>query len=163
MPDDQRTVESVLHEPDYYMTQFEATALNLNGKPAHKLYADKMQHYPDDDSATLDKPHLMLFRSEEEFWDIRAETGLVSNGGASLFLQGEVIIMRVNATHSPPLQLYTSDLTVRPDDKIVETAAPVTIKDGRGVTTAVGMWADLNQRQVKLLSNVRGVYEPQSD
>ena len=162
VPDSPQALDQTQHEPDYYMEQFELTSLSLDGKPAHKLYADNMLHYPIDDSTTLEKPHLVVFRNEEEFWDIRAESGLVSNGGESVLLEGEVIILRVNPAHAQALQVYTSDLTVRPGDKFAETSAKVTIKDDRGVTTAVGMWADLNQRRVELLSNVRGTYAPQS-
>lgn len=151
------------HEPDYYMEQFELTSLNELGEPAYRLDADNMLHYPDDDSATLERPHLVVFRGEKEFWDIRAESGLVTNSGESVLLQGEVIILRINSDHPQALEVHTSDLMVRPQEKFAETAAAVTIKDQRGVTRAVGMWADLNQRRVELLSNVRGDYVPQSN
>ena len=161
-PGSQQAFEQTVHEPDYYMDEFELTSLNLSGQPAHKLYADNMKHYAHDDSATLEQPHLVVFRGDDGFWDIRAESGRVLNGGESVLLKGEVIILRITPSGSEALQLYTSDLTVRPHAKYAETAAPVRIKDGRGVTTATGMRADLNQRRVELLSKVRGSYEPQS-
>lgn len=157
------SVDQVRHEPDYYMENFESTSLDEMGRPAYQLDAENMLHFPDDDSATLEKPHLIVFRGEEEFWDIRAESGLVLNKGESVILQGDVIILRVRPGDEEALQVYTSDLTVRPDEKYVETDAEVTIKDGQGVTRAVGMWADLNQRRVELLSNVRGTYVPQNN
>ncbi len=162
VPGSQSTADQDRHEPDYYMEQFVTTSLNAMGQPAYKLYADNLLHYPDDDSATLEKPHLVVFRDEKEFWDIRADAGLVLNSGESVLLQGKVIILRVMPDDVEALQVTTSDLTVRPDDKYAETAAEVTIKDDRGVTTAVGMWADLNKRRVELLSNVRGTYVPQN-
>lgn len=161
-PESQQAFEQMQHEPDYYMDEFELTSLNLAGKPAHKLYADNMKHYSTDDSATLERPHLVVFRNEDEFWDIRAESGLVLTGGETVLLQGEVTVLRITATDVEALQIYTSDLTVRPHAKYVETAAAVKIKDDRGETTAIGMRADLNQRRVELLSKVRGIYEPQS-
>ncbi len=159
----QSSIDQVRHDPDYYMENFESTSLDEMGRPAYQLDAENMLHFPDDDSATLEKPHLIVFRGEEEFWDIRAESGLVLNKGESVILQGEVIILRVRPGHGEALQVYTSDLTVRPDEKYVETDAEVTIKDGQGVTRAVGMWADLNRRRVELLSNVRGTYVPQNN
>ncbi|MCF6324926.1 MAG: LPS export ABC transporter periplasmic protein LptC [Gammaproteobacteria bacterium] len=161
-PASQQAFEQMQHEPDYYMDEFESTALNLEGKPAHKLYADSLKHYANDDSATLERPHLVVFRSEDEFWDIRAESGQILNGGETVLLQGEVIILRITATDTEALQIYTADLTVHPYAKYMETAAAVNIKDGRGRTTAIGMSADLSQRRVALLSAVRGTYEPQS-
>ena len=161
-PGSQQAFEQMQHGPDYYMDEFELTSLNLDGKPAYKLYADNMKHYSHDDSATLERPHLVVFRDEGEFWDIRAEFGQVLDGGESVLLKGEVIILRVTPTNAEALQVYTSDLTVRPHAKYVETAEAVKIKDDSGVTTAVGMRADLNHRRVELLSKVRGVYEPQS-
>ncbi len=161
-PVPQQVSEQTQHEPDYYMDEFESTALNLEGKPAYKLYADNLKHYASDDSATLERPHLVVFRSEDEFWDIRAESGLVLNGGETVLLQGEVIILRITASDTEALQIYTSDLTVHPYVKYMKTAAAVKIKDGRGRTAAIGMRADLRQRRVELLSEVRGTYEPQS-
>ncbi len=161
-PTSQQILEEKQHEPDYYMDEFELTALNLAGKPAHKLYADSLKHYANDDSATLERPHLVVFRSEDEFWDIRAESGLVLNGGETVLLQGEVIILRITATDTEALQIYTFDLTVHLQTKYMETAAPVNIKDGRGRTTAIGMRTNLRQRRIELLSEVRGTYEPQS-
>ncbi len=161
-PVSQQIFEKMQHEPDYYMDEFESTALNLVGKPAHKLYADNLKHYANNDSATLERPHLVVFRSEDEFWDIRAESGLVLNGGETILLQGEVIILRITATDIEALQIYTSNLTVYPYVKYMETAARVKIKDGRGRTTAIGMKTDLRQHRIELLSAVRGSYEPQS-
>ena len=161
-PGSQQAFEEIQHEPDYYMDEFELTSLNLGGKPAYKLYADNMKHYSHDDSATLEQPHLVVFRNEDEFWDIRAESGQVLDGGELVLLKGEVIILRITPTNAEALQVYTSDLTVRPHVKYAETTAEVKIKDDRGVTTAMGMRADLGQRRVTLLSDVRGIYEPQS-
>jgi len=161
-PASQQVFEQMQHEPDYYMDEFELTSFNLAGKPAHKLYADNMKHYAHDGSVELERPHLVVFRDEDEFWDIRAESGRVLNGGETVLLQGEVIILRITSTSAEALQIYTSDLTVHPHVKYVETAAAVKIKDERGVTTAIGMRADLRQRRVALLSEVRGTYEPQS-
>jgi len=154
--------EEARHSPDYYMEQFTLTSFNELGKPAHKLYADNMLHYPDDDSATLERPHLVVFRDDKEFWDIRADSGLVSGGGEAVLLQGEVIILRVNQEHAQALEVYTSDLMVYPHKKYAETAAAVKIRDDRGVTEAMGMWASLDQRRMELLSNVRGSYAPQN-
>lgn len=162
-PGSQSIVDQARHEPDYYMEQFELTSLDEMGVPAYKLYADNMLHYPDDDSATLERPHLILFRDEEEFWDIRAETGLVSNGGESLLLQGGVTVLLINSGDPQVREMLTPELTVRPHEKQAETAAAVIFKDGRGVTRAVGMWADLNERRMELMSNVRGNYAPPTD
>jgi len=161
-PGPQSIAVQALHQPDYYMEQFELTSLDELGVPAHKLYADNMFHYPDDDSATLKRPHLIVFLDENEFWDIRAESGRVLNGGKSVLMQGEVTILLINPDNPQVREMLTTELTVRPHDKYAETAEAVTFNDGDDVTHAVGMWADLNERKIELMSKVRGSYAPRT-
>ena len=46
------------HDPDFIVSRFSATTLNENGTPHFLMSAEKMVHYPDNDTTYLDEPRL---------------------------------------------------------------------------------------------------------
>lgn len=148
------------HDPDYYLVNFTLTTMGDNGIPKHQLSADNMSHYPDDDTARLENPHLVIYRNDTDTWDIRAEHGLVMDEGQSVMLQGEVFIEQVSTDSDRNLEITTRDLDVKTNEEFASTEQAIIIKDRYGVTEAVGMYADLKGRQLKLISQVHGKYQP---
>ena len=148
------------HDPDYYLVNFTLTTMNDDGIPKHQLTADNMYHYPDDDTANLANPRLVIYNEETDPWEIRADRGLVSEGGKSVFLQGDVFINRLDKRPDHQLEIITRDLTVETEDETASTEQAIIIKDHYGVTEGVGMQANLKERHLQLLSQVKGNYQP---
>lgn len=44
------------HDPDYVVERFDALAFDVRGEPRHRLAAERMTHYMDDDTTVLDNP-----------------------------------------------------------------------------------------------------------
>ena len=153
-------VEKQRHDPDYYLVNFELTTMGDNGIPKHRLSAANMYHYPDDDTARLESPHLVIYHNDVDSWDIRAEHGLVTEGGKSVMLQGDVFIQQVNTGSDNGVEIMTRDVLIKPEEEFASTEQAITVKDRYGVTEAVGMQADLKERRLSLMSEVRGSYEP---
>ena len=156
-------VQLALHDPDYYLVNFTLTTMNDSGVPKHELTADNMYHYPDDDTATLANPRLVIYHEEADSWEIRADRGLVSEGGESVFLQGDVFVNRLDDRPDHQLEIITRDLTVKTEEETASTEQAIIIKDHYGVTEGVGMQANLKARHFQLLSQVRGNYQPPYD
>lgn len=151
---------STEHTPDYYVDDFTVSEMGPDGKPKRKLTAEKMLHYPDDDSTELTRPYMVLYEDDTPPWNIRSETGWVSGDGKLILLIGEVYIDRVAAPGVRPLQIKTRDLRVRPEENYAETDNHVRIRSENSEQTSVGMQAWLNKPvRMKFLSNVRGRYE----
>ena len=153
------------HEPDYYLKNFVATTMDVGGKPRRRLAAVSMVHFPDDDSATLDRPRLQLFTEHGRTWEITSTSGRVNAGGESIDLQGEVRISAVGGEAggepgSDRVEMLTSEMVVWPERQYAETESAVKIKFVGGVVDAVGMHADFKQRRLELMAEVRGHYEP---
>lgn len=158
-PDEQR-VEVLRHEPDYYLTDFVLTEMNDQGRLAHSLVAENLYHYPGRESATLARPRFVLYKNDNKTWDISAAEGLVSERERFVRLNGSVVVRHLGGGGGPGIAMYTSELYIWPDEEKAETESRVRIEHDSGVTHAVGMRADLALRQVHLLSQVRGDYEP---
>ncbi|KAF0190686.1 MAG: hypothetical protein FD165_2474 [Gammaproteobacteria bacterium] len=143
---------------DYYLKNFTLTAMDADGQPGHRLVAESLQHYADDDTAEIDRPHMTVFRRGETPWLVTATAGRLSMPDEVLRLQGNVRIARDDGPNNAGLELQTRDVTVRLNDEYAETAQPVTIHHQQGVTAAIGMTANLRDGHIELLQQVRGTY-----
>ena len=150
----------VAHTPDYYVEDFSVTNMDLDGKLEQTLSAERMLHYPDDDSTELTRPHLVIYEEGAPPWKIKSETGWISGDGQLMLLNGEVKIDRAAAPGIRPVHIKTRDLRVRPKENYAETDEKVRVRSLGDVQTSVGMQAWLNEPiRLKFLSKVRGHYE----
>jgi lipopolysaccharide export system protein LptC len=82
------------HDPDYYIENFTATILDENGKLQHTLQAERLVHYPDDNTALLDKPHVTSYSPGKPPTNAYAESGWLSPNHDEVLLTGNVRIVR---------------------------------------------------------------------
>jgi lipopolysaccharide export system protein LptC len=132
--------------------------MNAAGHPRYNLQAKEMRHYADDDTTHLSMPDMTLYRPGSSPWRVRADRAEVAAGGESVLLQDDVKLRRMTAEPRAGLEVDTSVLRVVPAKDYAETDRPVTIMTELGITRAIGLQADLNQRQLRLLAQVRGDY-----
>lgn len=149
------------HDPDAFADDFDLSTLNAEGRLAHRLWAKRMEHYPDDDSTALTEPYLELYRPAAKPWQARALQGWVSAGGAEVLLEDQVKIHRPADTQQPAADLHTRKLRIFPDRDFAETDAAIDYRSAGLKVEAVGMRAYLDQGRVELLGQVRAVQQPQ--
>ncbi|MDH5191934.1 MAG: LPS export ABC transporter periplasmic protein LptC [Gammaproteobacteria bacterium] len=158
-PDKEKEEKKLRHDPDYYVIDFTVTTMGENGKPKHLLVAERMNHYPDDDTTELLKPHMEIYRIKEPAWHIDSNRGWVSSDGKLVLLLGKVHIRRKGSKTNEPVNLWTEELRFHPDDEYAETDKHVKIKNGNSITEATGMRAWLGEGRIQFLSRTRGSYE----
>ncbi|MBZ0091551.1 MAG: LPS export ABC transporter periplasmic protein LptC [Sulfuricellaceae bacterium] len=152
------------HDPDYIIEKFTATRLGPDGKPATLLTAEKMIHFPDDDSTQLVEPKFTrLSPHQKAALHISARQGLLSSDGKNIYFKDHVEATRDAYTdqgksHSA-LSLSTDFLHIQPGADKVDTDRAVTIRDANSVVSAIGLQLDNKTRIIKLLSHVKGRYE----
>lgn len=149
-----------LHSPDYYLNHFSAVTMGENGKPDKRLAADRMVHFPDDDTTELSKPKMTIYDDGRPPWKVRSDTGWVSGDKELVLLQGKVNIDRAAAPGIRPMHIITSDLRVQPKNNYAETDTDVHTKSRNDWLESIGMQIWFAQPiRVKLLAKVRGRYE----
>jgi lipopolysaccharide export system protein LptC len=84
----------------------------------------------------------------------------VSAKGDHVYFQDDVRVTRAAHEGASELVMRTSFLHVAPDYHIAKTDRSVTLSDDANTVTAVGLEMNNETRVIKLLSNVRGTYEP---
>lgn len=148
------------HDPDAIMENFSAVKLDEQGVPRFIMAAKKMQHYPDDDSTTLELPRLTTLSAVHPTIHTIAQRGIVSSKGDEIFLHGDVEVLREASGQRSELTLQTEYLHILPNEDIANTDRAVTIADAGSTTHATGLEMNNKARTLKLLSKVRSEHAP---
>ena len=161
LQDRPRNDGSQRHDPDAFIEDVDLSTLDAQGRLEHRLWAKRLEHFPDDDSTQLNAPYMELYGVDEPPWRIRSQQGWVSSGGAEVLLEGEVEILRDGNERLRPAKFYTSKLRIFPDRDYAETDAAITYRSTGLEVRSLGMNAYLDKGQVELLSRVRAVHQSQ--
>jgi len=150
------------HDPDYIVEKLSSVRMGDTGTARYTLSALKLVHYPDDDSTLLTAPKFVSYGSPKATVTVTANQGIVSAKGDHVYFQDDVRVTRTaNEKNASELVMRTSFLHVVPDRHIALTDREVTLLDDANSTvTAVGLEMDNETRVIKLLSKVRGTFEP---
>ncbi|HZW24295.1 MAG TPA: LPS export ABC transporter periplasmic protein LptC [Gallionella sp.] len=148
------------HDPDAVMENFSAVRMNEQGEPRFVMFAGRMQHYPDDDSTTLDAPRLTSLSLGKPSVHVASRRAVVSGSGEEVFMHDDVEVLREGSAGRDEMTLQTDYLRVLPDRNWADTDRPVLIFDARNTIRGVGLEMDNEARTLKLLSQVRSVHEP---
>ena len=148
------------HDPDYIVQGFSAMRMGESGVARYTLSAAKMVHYPDDDTTLLTTPKFISYGSARSPVTITAMEAVVSSNGQHVYFQDDVQVTRAPYGELSELVMRTAFLHVIPDDNLARTDRDVTITDAATTVTAVGLELNNDTRVIKLMSRVRGTYDP---
>lgn len=150
------------HDPDYFVEGLTAMRMATDGSIKHTLGAQRMVHYPDDDTTHLDMPRFVSYATRQAPVTITAKRALISSEGEDIHFHDDVQVTRAPYANKSKLVVQSSYLHVMPDDNVARTDREVTIVDANTTLHAVGLELNSETRVLKLLSGVRGTYhEPQ--
>lgn len=150
---------STRHDPDYQVENFFARRMGQDGLPLHTLAAARMEHFPDDDTTRLTRPHFVAMDQNRAPIHITAQQGLLSSNGEQVYFTRSVLVKKLAEEGKDSLTVSTEYLHITPDLEIARTDKAVTITTPTAVITAIGMELNNRTRVVKLLSRVKGHYE----
>lgn len=153
---------SVTNLPDGYMEEVNALILDKQGKPSMKIVTPKMLHYAADDTTQLASPQLTLYRKSPQPWYVTSKYAKATQGIENVNFWDDVVIHHSADQDNPATVIKTATLTVHPNKQIADTNDFITMVQPNIIVKAIGMHADLNTGDIKLLSQARGEYEPNS-
>jgi len=146
------------HDPDYIVEGLSAVRMAADGGVKHTLLAQRMVHYPDDDSTHLSVPRFVSYATAQAPVTITSREALVSSEGENIYFHDDVVITRAPYLNRSELRMRTTYLHVIPDDNIAKTDRPVTITDANTTVEAVGLELNSETQVLRLLSRVKGIY-----
>lgn len=157
-PEDQ-ALTTTQRQVDYYLRGLSVTTLGEDGKPARKLSASEIRHYPDDDTAQLFEPNYKVFASAAPNWQVNAVKGWVSGDGQLVLLEQQVHISREADANHPALEIDTERLRIQPAQDYAETDEKVSVRSNQDWLRATGMQAWLSEpARIKFLDQVKAFY-----
>lgn len=137
------------HDPDFYVEQFRVRRYDDDGSLLNTLVAEKMLHFPDDDTTKVIGPRLTYEHRPQT--EVTAKTAWLDKDGKHVRLDDDVRIVRAGENAAPDTVITTSVLYVTPDNEYARTDAPVTITQGQTVIRGGGATVD-NKGRVSVLS-----------
>jgi len=146
------------HDPDYTVDRFQVRRFDSDGALLHSLVADKMLHYPDDDTTHVIAPRLTYHTTPPT--RLAADSASLDKDGKHVKLAGNVRIVRDALGTRLQTRIATSVLHVEPDAGLARTDAPVTLTQGRSVINGVGLEANDKTQIAVMRGPVRGTIYP---
>ncbi len=148
------------HDPDYIMENFVTTQTDVTGKLRYILAANKMMHYPDDDTTALEQPKFTQFATDKPYTKIKGKSANVSPDGEEIEIIDDVVVVREAFGEKGEMTVLTDKLTVFPNEELAKTDQPVVIKQApKTVIHATGMIYDKKKKTMHLLNRVKAHYE----
>lgn len=98
--------------PDYFIENFTSAAMDERGRLKHELSAAKLLHYPNDQSAYLEKPYLIQYSPNGPPIHTVADKGRIYNDGKELLMTGNVQVIRGEHDGRPGGEIQTQKLHV---------------------------------------------------
>ena len=147
------------HDPDFTAEDFGITKIGTTGKPEYVLSAERMLHYPDDDSTDVVAPRLVQRLEGAPPVVIQADRGMITQNGVEANFHGNVVVVREAGKGKGELRVQTDYLQIVPDSDLASTDQAVIITEGRSRLTGVGMEFNNKTRQFALQSQVRGTFD----
>lgn len=148
--------------PDAIMEDVTALIMDKQGKPSMKVITPKLIHYTEEDTTHFTTPELILYRKSPKPWYITAKYAKATAGIENVHFSQEVTIHHAADERNPATLIKTTKLTVHPNKQTAETEELITLVQPSITIKAKGMLADMNTGDIKLLSQTRGEYEPNS-
>jgi LPS export ABC transporter protein LptC len=144
-------------QAELYIKQPRWTVFDQEGHLSRQLQARGLEQWADEEAARLLEPQLYFRDRQQRQWRVQARTGRAYPDNRPLLMQ-EGVVMRQEPENSG-LVLKTAYLRIHPRGEAVETEAAVVLRSGNWHFTAEGLRANLDQRRLELLAQVRGVHE----
>lgn len=143
-------------KPDFEAEKLVITQFDPQGRARHKLYAETLQHFADDDSIELTAPRLVALRPSQPPVEVRARRARVENAGERVHLKGDVIVVRAADGPLPALRVATEYLLALPDLDRYSTDQPVEATRGAArIAARGGMQLDNIARTAQFDGGVR--------
>ena len=148
------------HEPDYFVEDAVFTRINVHGDPVFRVSAERLLHYPDDESSAYEKPVFVSLDPQRPKLNLRADRGQSSADGEETLLTGNVVMIRAESATDPVMTIRTESVTLYNETEIARTDRPVRIERGASVLTGVGMEFNNAARSLRVDSRVQLTWHP---
>jgi lipopolysaccharide export system protein LptC len=137
-----------------------STIMNPQGRISMKIVTPKVIHFSSLDRAEFTDPQLTIYRKSPQPWYVTSIHAKTTNGLDKIDFWDDVTIHHSADHNNPATLIKTTRLSVHPNEQTADTDQPITLVQPNIIVKGIGMLADMNSGDVKLLKESRGEYVP---
>lgn len=152
--------ETLLITTDTLMTQLNLQQFSPSGQLANSLQSPLVRHVPKNNTHWIKTPRMTFIQEDQGAWEIHAQQATALYGGSKITFKNNVLMHQHKSLHNEERTFKTESITYFPKTKHAITSKDILFEQPGQQVLAKGMKADLKKKHVQLLSQVRGVYEP---
>lgn len=138
------------HEPDLIVEKFAARKLSETGDVQYRVNAEKMLHFMDDDSSTLNAVVFTAIQPGQPQMTAHAPRGQLLRGGDEIVLDGGVLVESTATPTLPAMTIKTPKLTVLPNQNTARSVDGVVIERADGTIRSATLELNNATRIAKL-------------
>ncbi|MYN12974.1 LPS export ABC transporter periplasmic protein LptC [Pusillimonas sp. TS35] len=142
----------ITHEPDSWASNFVMVRTDPAGIANNRLEGERMLHFPDDGSYQVTAARAVGQKPGSPVTIGTSDTATMDQDGARIIMKGNARLHRVPDADNPPLDVTSEQLTLLPDENIIETSLPALVVHGKSTMHGKGMRYDNNTRQLRVFS-----------
>jgi LPS export ABC transporter protein LptC len=143
----------------FYLDKAQLTGTDSNGAIIYRVWTDKAAQSTTDASITMDGVRLIYGSPNRIPWKLRANTGSIPANARIINLQGDVVAT-AGDTALNQMIIRTQQMDINPATREASTTREVAIDYNGRILNALGMQANLETNQLKLLAEVNGTFIP---
>lgn len=146
------------NEPDSFAEQIALIKVNRRGEAVFRMAAQRMWHYPVDGATAYEMPRLVSLDPSRPVTSVTADRARANRDGTVTVLEGDVVLSRAASGDDPELIVRTPSATLYSETEIARSTERVLIEHGDTRLTGIGMEFNNELRQLRVESEVRGVW-----
>ena len=148
------------HDPDYFISNFDTTIYDQQGKANYRLVAQHMEHFPDDDTMEINKLRLEYTDPSNQQWIASSDRGTAYKDIEVLHMMDNVKVVRGSSDPADIMTLYAKELKIDLIKRIAITESEVKIVGKNSTIDATGMLIEIDAGKMTFNARTRAEYAP---
>jgi len=144
--------------PEGIMEDFRALRTDAQGRPLHRLSAQRFKHYTGSKLTVLEAPRFTQYDSQRGEIDASSQRATVSKDGELIDLTGNVRVTWQTTPGRPATVLTSARLKVFPDERLLRSPGRIEFSDPALHLVAGAMEYRTDLRTIKLTGRVKARY-----
>lgn len=153
-------IRTVAVQSDYRMQDFLLQAFGEDGKLAFSLQSPLLERNADGKSVDIEKPVFEFPDKHGENWHAVSDAAWVSDRAREVQLRDNVLITGPASPLGLKTEIGIERISIFPKEKRMASDRRVTIRHGTSILAGTGLEADMDERRIRLLAEVKARYVP---
>ena len=145
-------------ETIHVFTKLSLTNTNESGTAKSLVNSPYTRYIVSQQETQLESPHMLVYRDQQSPVKLTAESAIIDHQANTTTLQKNVNVS-IDEDKNKPLRMTTDLLLIDNIKRVATTQSAASIYYGSSRMNGTGLEFDLDQKKIKFLDKVHGIYE----